>query len=156
MFAGLILHLRVSYRMLGLELRASCCSLSHIPLIVTPVTVACQPSLSFSVSWSLLKFMLFELVMVSNHLILCRPLLLLFQSFPASGSLPMSQLFASGGQSIGSPSISPSNEYSGLISFRIACWNSLLSKGLSRVFSSTMIQKHRSLGAQPSCWPSSM
>ena len=63
--------------------------------------------------------------MPSSHLILCRPLLLLhqglFQSFPASGSFPMSQFFASGDQSIGSFSfsISPSSEYSGLISFRM-------------------------------------
>ena len=62
-----------------------------------------------------------ESVMPSNHLILCHPLLCL-QSFPASGSFLMSQLFASGDQSIGASfsfSISPSNEYSGLISFRI-------------------------------------
>ena len=50
---------------------------------------------------SLLKLMSIELVMPSNHLILCHPLLPLLQSFPASGSFPMSQLFASGGQSIG-------------------------------------------------------
>ena len=56
--------------------------------------------------------------MPSNHLILCHPLLLCLQSFPASGAFQMSQFFSSGGQSIGF-SISPSNEYSGLISFRM-------------------------------------
>ena len=65
------------------------------------------------------------------------------QSFPASGSFPMSQFFTWGGQIIGfSFSISPSNEYSGLISFR----KSLQSKGLSRVFSSTTVQKHKVFG----------
>ena len=67
--------------------------------------------------------------MPSNHLILVLPLLFLLSAFPASGSLPMSQLFASGGQSIGSPSISPSNEYSGLISFRIDWLDLLTVKG---------------------------
>ena len=92
-------------------------SLSCVRLFATPWTAACQASLSITNSRSLLK-----LVSVpSNHLILCCPLLLHLQSFPASGSSPMSQFFASGGQSIGvySFSISPSNAYSGLISFRI-------------------------------------
>ena len=66
------------------------------------------------------------LVMPSNHLILCHPFLLLPSIFPASRSFPMSQFFASGGQSIGfSFSLSPSNEYSRLISFRID-WVDLL------------------------------
>ena len=68
---------------------------------VTPWVAACQVSLSPTISQSLVRFMATESVMTSNHLILCRPLLLCFQSFPASGSFPMSQLFASGGQSIG-------------------------------------------------------
>jgi len=92
-------------------------SLSCVRLFATPWTAARQASLSVTNSRSLLK-----LVSVpSNHLILCCPLLLHLQSFPASGFSPMSQSFASGGQSIGvySFSISPSNAYSGLISFRI-------------------------------------
>ena len=63
-------------------------------------------------SWSLLKPVSIESVMPSNHLILCRPLLLRLQSFPASGSFPMSQLFTSGGQSNGvsaSTSVLPMN-----------------------------------------------
>ena len=63
------------------------------------------------------------------------------QSFPESGSFPMSQLFASGGQSIGVSGMN-SNEYSGLISLRTN-WISLQSKGLSRVFSNTTVQKHQ-------------
>ena len=74
--------------------------LSSVQLSVTPWTVAHQASLSFTVCWSLLRFMSVELVMLSNHLILGHPLLLCLQSFPASGSFPMSQLFTLGGQSL--------------------------------------------------------
>ena len=79
---------------------------------VTPLTAAHQASLSITNSRGLLKLMSIELVMPSNHLILCRPLLLHIQSFPASGSFQMSQFFASGGQSIGvsaSASVLPMN-----------------------------------------------
>ena len=77
-----------------------------------------------------------------------------FQSLPASESFPMSQCSTSGGQSIGSFSfsISPSNEYSGWISFRTDCWVSLQSKGLSRVFSNSTIQKHQFFCTQLSLW----
>ena len=71
-----------------------------------------QASLSITNSQSFLKLMSIELVMPSSHLILCRPLLLLLQSLPASGSFPMSQLFAWGGPSIGvsaSASVLPMN-----------------------------------------------
>ena len=76
-------------------------SLSHIRLFVTPWTAACQASLSFTIYQRLLKLMPIESVMPSSYLILCFPLLLLPQSFPASRSFPVSQLFVSGGQSIG-------------------------------------------------------
>ena len=66
-----------------------------------PWTAASQASLSFTNSWTLLKFMSIKLMMPSNHLILCRALLPQLQSYPASGSFSMSRLFASGGQSIG-------------------------------------------------------
>ena len=68
-------------------------SLSHVGLFMTPWTAAHQASLSITNSRSILKLMSIESVMPSNHLILCRPLLLLLQSFPASGSLPMSLFF---------------------------------------------------------------
>ena len=72
----------------------------YVQFFVTPWTAARQASLSITFSWSLLKLRSIESLMPSNHLILCHPLLLL-QSFPASGSFPMSQLFTSGSQSIG-------------------------------------------------------
>ena len=95
-------------------------SLKCVQLFVTPWTAACQASLSITNSRSLLKLMSIESVMSSNHLILCCSLLLLPSTFPASGSFPMSWFFASGCQYWNfSFSISPSNEYSGLISFRM-------------------------------------
>ena len=100
-------------------------SLSHVWLFVTLWTSACQASLSFIISWSLLKLMSIELVMPSNHSGLCHPFSSCLQSFPASGSFQMSQFFVSGGQSIGISAFSPSNEYSALISFGVD-WLDLL------------------------------
>ena len=94
-------------------------SLSCVPLFATPWTAACQASLSFTISWSLLRLMSIESVMPSNHLVLCRPLLLpsIFPSirvFSNESALhirwPKYWTF--------SFSISLSSEYSGLISFR--------------------------------------
>ena len=93
-------------------------SLSCVQLLVTQWAAACQASLSITISRRLLKLRSIELVMPSNHLILCRPLLSCFQSFPASGSFPMSQFFASGGQSIGvsaSTSVLPMNTRTDLL-----------------------------------------
>ena len=75
--------------------------LSCVQLFVTLWTAAHQASLSFTISWSLLKLMSIESVMLSNHLILCCPFSSCPQSFPGSGSFPMNRLFTSGGQSIG-------------------------------------------------------
>ena len=94
------------------------------------------------------KLVSIELVMPSNHLILCHPLCP--QSFPASGSFQMSQLFASGGQSIGvsaSTSLLPMN-IQDWFSLGWTGWISLQSKGLSRVFSKTIVQKHQFFGAR--------
>ena len=74
-------------------------SLSHVWLFATPWTAACEASLSFTIFRSLLKPMSIELMMPSNHLMLCCPFSFCLQSFPGSGSFPMSPLFASGGQS---------------------------------------------------------
>ena len=98
-----------------------------------------------------------ESVMPSNHLILCHPLLLLLQSFPASGSFPMSQLFASGNQSIGASTSTSvlSMNIQGLFPLGWTGWIFLKSKGLSRVFSNTTVQKHQFFSAQPSLWSNS-
>ena len=86
----------------------------------------------------------------SNCLILCRPFSSYLQCFPASGSLPMSQLFTSGSQSIGaSASVLPVN-IQGWFSLGLTDLISLLSKGLSSVFSSTTIWKHQFFSAQTS------
>ena len=102
-------------------------SLSCVRLFATSWTTARQASLSITNSWSLLKLMAIESVMPSNHLILCRPLLLPPSIFPSIRSFPTSQLFASHGQSIGasaSASVLPMNIH-WLISFRIV-WFDLL------------------------------
>ena len=86
--------------------------LSHLWLFVTPWTAARQASLSITNSQSLLKLMSIKSVILSNHLILCQPFSSCLQSFPASGSFPMSQFFASGSQSTGvsaSASVLPMN-----------------------------------------------
>ena len=76
-------------------------SLSHVQLFTAPWTATCHVPLSSTISWNLLKFMFIESVMLSNHLILCCPLLLSPSDFPSIRSFPMSRLIASGGQSIG-------------------------------------------------------
>ena len=73
--------------------------LSRVWLFTNPWFAARQAPLSFIISWSLLRFMSIESVMISNHLILCCPYSFCLQSFPASRSFPVSQLFGSGGQS---------------------------------------------------------
>ena len=118
-------------------------------LFATPWTAAHQASLSFTNCQSLPKPMSIESVMPSSHLILCCPLLLP-SSFPASESFPMSQLFASGGQSIGvsaSTSVLPMNTQDWSPSGWTG-WISLQSRGLSRVVFNTTVQKHQFFGAQ--------
>ena len=88
-------------------------------------TVACQAALSFTISWSLLKLMSIELVMSSNHLILCHPLLLLRSIFPSIRVFSNETALHIRWPKDWSFSISPSNEYSRLISFRID-WLDLL------------------------------
>jgi len=131
--------------------------LSHAWLFVTPWTAACQASLSFAISWSLLKLMSIKLMMPSNHLILCHPLFLLPSIFPNRRAFPMSWPFASGGQSIGasaSASVLPMNIQKGF-PLGLTGLISLLSKWLSRVFSKPTVQKHPFFGSQPSLWSNS-
>ena len=131
-------------------IRCSVRWLSHVWLFAIPWTAACQASLSITNSQSLLKFMSIESVIPSNHLILCCPLLLL--SVPASGSFQMSQFFTSGGKSIGvsaSASVFPMHSQD-WFPLGWTGWIFLQSKGLSKVFSNTIVQKHQLFGAQPS------
>ena len=129
-------------------------SLSCVQLFATPWTIAHQASLSYTISWSLLKLMSIGLVMPSHHLILCCLLLLLPSIFPSI------RLFShESALHIRWPkywnfsfSISPSNKYSGLISFRIDCFYFLPSQGLSRVFSSTTVEKHQFFSVQHFFW----
>ena len=136
----------------------NCCqSLSRVQFFATPWTAARQAPLSSSISWSLLRFMSIEAVMLSNYLILWHCLSLCVQCFPASGSFPRSQLFASGGQSIGasaSVTVFPVN-IQGWFPLGLIGLTSLLSKGFSRVFSSTIVWKHQFFGALPSLWSNS-
>ena len=131
--------------------------LSHVQLFVTPWTTACQASLSFTISWSLLKLMSTESVMPSNHLILCCPLLLLLSIFPSNRVFSNELVLCIRWSKYWSFSfsISPSNEYSGLISFRMDWFDLLAVKWLSKVFSSTIVQKHQFFSTQSSLWSNS-
>ena len=118
-------------------------SLNRVWLFATPWTAAHQASLSITNSWSLLK------LMPSNHLILCHPLLLPPSIFPSIRVFSNESVLHIRWPKYWSFSfnISPSNEHPGLISFRMDGWISLQSKGLSRVFSTT-IQKHQFFSVQ--------
>ena len=128
--------------------------LSCVWLFVTPMD-CCTPDFPFTVSQSLLKLIYpLSLMMPSIHLTFFCPLLLP-SSFPASGSFPLSRLFASDGQSIGA-----SASTSGLpvniqdwVPWGLASLISLQSERLSRVFSSTTVQKHQFFCALPSYGP---
>ena len=122
---------------------------SHVRLFATPWTAAHQASLSITNSHSLSKLMSIESVMPSKHLILCRPLPLLPSIFPSIGVFSKKSVLRIRWPKYWSFSfnISPSNEYSGLISFRMDLFD-LAVKGLSRVFSNTTVQKHQFFGAQ--------
>ena len=119
-------------------------------LFATPWIAAHQASLSITNSQSSPKLMSIEAVMPSSHLILCRPLLLLPPIPPSIRAFPVSQLFAWGGQSTGVSALAsflPKNTQ-GWSSLTWTGWISLQSKGLSRVFSNTTVQKHQFFGAQ--------
>ena len=134
-----------------------CCSVTQsCPSLVTPWTSACQVSLSFTISWSLLKLLSIESVMPSNHLILCHHLLFLPPIFPNIRVFSTESALGIRWPKYWSFSfsISLSNEYSGF-PLRLTGLISLQSKGLSRVFSKTTVQKNQFFGAQPSLSSSS-
>ena len=128
---------------------SSVLSLSRPRLFVTPWTTARQASLSIINSQSLPKLMSIESVMPSNHLILYCPLLLLPSIFPSIRVFSNESALHMRWPKYWSFSFntSPFNEHPGLI-FRMTGWISLQSKGLSRVFSNTTVQKHQCFGAQ--------
>ena len=129
-------------------------SLSCVWLFVTPWIAACQTSLSITNSQSLLKLMSIELVMPSNHLILCHPLLFLPSIFPSirvfSTESVLHIMWPNWSFTV---SISLSNEYSGLISFRIDWLDLLYVQGTLKSLHNITIQKHQFFSAQPSLRP---
>ena len=123
---------------------------------MSPSTAVCQASLSFNISQSLFKLMSVELVMPLNHLILCRPLLLLSSIFPSIRVFSNEWALCIDGQCIeasASASVLPMNIQCrfplGLTGFI------LQSKGLSSVFSNNTVQKHQFFDILPSLWPNS-
>ena len=139
-----------SYGMLNICWFSSVQSLSCVRLFVTPWTAAHQASLSITNSWSLLKLMSVGLVMPSNPLILCCPLLLLPSIFPSIRVFYNESVLRIRWPKYWSFSfnISPSNEHSGLIPFRIDWLDLLAVQRLSRVYSNTMVQKHQFFATQ--------
>ena len=128
--------------------------LSCVLLFTTPWTTARQASLSFTVSWSLLKLMSIESVTLCYHLILCRPLLLLPSIFPSI------RVFSSESALLirwpkywsFSFSVSPSNEHSGLISFRIDWFDFLAVQRTLKSLLQHHNSKHQFFSTQPSLW----
>ena len=130
---------------------------SCVWLFATPWTAALQASLSITNSWSLLRLMSIESVMPSKHLIICHPLLILPLIFPSIRVFSNESVLCirwSNNWSF-SFSISPSSEYSGLISFRIDWLDLLAVQGTLKSLLHTTVQKHQFFGAQLSLWSSS-
>ena len=125
-------------------------SLSRVRLFATPWTAAHQASLSITNSQRLLKLMSIELVMPSNHLILCHPLLLLLSIYPSIRVFSSESVLCIRWPKYWSFSfsISPPNEYSGLISFRMDWLDLPAVQGTLKSLSNTTVQKHQFFGAQ--------
>ena len=118
-------------------------------LFAVPGTAACQYSLSFIISWSLLKVMSMESVMPSSHIILCGPFLFLLSIFPSMRGLSKESALCIRWPKywIFSFSISPSNEYSGLISFRVDWFDLLAVQGTLK----SLLQHHSSKASILQC-----
>ena len=125
-------------------------SLSHAQLFVTAWTVTCQASLSFTISWSLLKLMFIELVMQSNHLVLCLPLLFMPSIFPSIRDFPNELALYIRWAKYWSFNISPPSEYSGLISFRIDWFGPLAVQETHKNLPSTTVLQLQFFSIQPS------
>ena len=146
--------------MLSLKRQSSCGQfssvqlLSHVRLFVTPWTTACQASPVHHQLSELVQTHVHQAVMPSNHLILCVPLLLLPSIFPRIRVFSNESVLHIGGQSIGVSalaSVLPMN-IQGRFPLGWTGWISLQSKGLSRISSSTTVQKHQFFTAQLSLW----
>ena len=131
--------------------------LSHVQRFVAPWTAACQVSLSFTISQSLLKLMSIESVMLYNHLVLCHPLLFLSLIFPS-----IRVFFNKLAVCIRWPkywsfslSINPSNEYSELISFRTDWFDLVAVQGTLKSLLKHHSSKHQFFSAQLSLWSNS-
>ena len=124
-------------------------SFSHIRLFATPWTAAHQASLSIPNSWNLLKLMCIESVMPSNHLISCRPLLFPPSIFPGIRVFSSESVLGNRWPKYWSFSfsISPSNEYSGLISFRVDCFELFAVQGTLK----SLLQNHSSKASILQC-----
>ena len=122
-----------------------------------PIDSSTQASPSFTISQSLFKLMSIESAMPSNHLFLCCDFSSCPRYFPASGSFPVSHLFASGGQSSGASASASvlAMSIQGWFPLGLTGLISLQSKGFSKVFSSTTIQKNQIFCTQPSLRPNS-
>ena len=133
----------------GINLSSSVQLLSLVQLFVTPWTAVCQASLSITKSWSLLKLISIELVMPSNHLILCHLLLLLPSIFPSIRVFSYESVLRIRWPNSWSFSfnISPSNEHSGLISFRMDWLDLLAVQGIPESLLTT-VQKHQLFSSQ--------
>ena len=140
----------------SLDLQPKCFNsvqlLSCVQLFVTSWIVPCQASLAITISWSLLKLMSIQSVMPSNHLILCHPFLLLPSIFPSIRVFSKESLLCIRWPKYWSFSfsISPSKEYSALISFRMDWLDLLAVQGtLKSLFQHrSLLQKHQFFGAQ--------
>ena len=123
-------------------------SLSHVQLFATPWTIACQASLSFTISWSLFKLMSIESVMSSNHLIICHSLLLpsIFPCIRVFSTESVLHIRWPKDWSF-SFSVSPANEYSGLISFRMDWLDLLVVQGTLK----SLLQHHSSKASILQC-----
>ena len=132
-------------------------SCSRIRLYAIQWTAACRASLSFTISWSLLKLMSIESVMPFNHLVLCHSFLFLLLIFPSIRVFSNESALRISGQSTGASASAsvPSKNIQDWFPWGLTGLTSLLSKGLSRVFSNTIVQKHQYFGAQPSLWSNS-
>ena len=131
------------------------CCLSRVQFFAIPRTAPHQASLSFIITWNLLKFMFIESMMLSNHLTLCHLLLLLPSVFPSIEIFSNRLAFCIRWPKYWSFSFRPSNEYSELISFTIDWFDLLSIQGTLKSLLQNHNQKQQLFATQPSLWSSS-